>query len=114
MSGIAAIGDRANAAGVAAGNGKLILWRRDKGVHKIITETKAPELQSVHLKLTASHGSTFQFAFSPDGKQWTTLGDAQPGDKFPPWDRSIRVGLTAGGAEKAVGLFRDFAVVDTQ
>jgi len=112
MAGIAAIGDRANAAGLTVGNGKLMLWRRDRGQQKIISETKAPELQPLHLKLTASKGSTFQFAHSSDGQQWTAIGEPQPGDKFPPWDRSIRVGLTAGGVQNAQGIFREFKIID--
>jgi beta-xylosidase len=113
MAGLAAIGDRANAAGLAVGNGKFILWRRDRGEQKILAEARAPELQSVQLKLVASRGSTFQFAFSSYGQAWTPIGSPQPGDKFPPWDRSIRVGLTAGGVESAMGIFRDFKILNS-
>jgi hypothetical protein len=125
MDGLAAIGDRANAVGLAAGNGKVVLWRRDNGKHKILAQTKASELQSFYLKLAASKGSTFQFSFSAGGKQWTSIGAPQSGDNFAPWDRSIRVGLTAGAAEKATGqsqsgndgfqgVFREFKLVDTR
>jgi beta-xylosidase len=112
VGGLAAVGDRANAAGLAAGNGKLILWRRDRGQHKMILEEKAPETRFLHLKLTASKGSTFKFAYSSDGKEWTSIGGPQPGDKFPPWDRSIRVALTAGGVDNAAAVFREFRLLD--
>jgi beta-xylosidase len=114
MAGIAAIGDTANAAGLAAGSGKLVLWRRDKGQHQSISEAKAPESGLVHLKLVASKGSVFQFAFSKDGKQWTSIGDAQPGNSFPPWDRSIRAGLTVGGVENATGNFTEFRIINAK
>src|SRR5258707_67398 len=39
---------------------------------------------------------------------WMAVGEAQTGDQLPPWDRSIRVGLTAGGAENMVARFDSF------
>jgi xylan 1,4-beta-xylosidase len=112
MAGIAAIGDVGNAAGLAVGNGKLLLWRRDKGTQKTIFETAAVTSGAVQLRLIATDGSNFQFSFRSDGKPWTPVGPAQSGERFPPWDRSIRVGLTVGGVANAAGVFRQFNLTD--
>jgi hypothetical protein len=112
MGGLAAIGDHANAAGLAVGKGHLTLWRRDRGTEKILADTEAPQAGPIHLKLLASRGSQFSFQWSRDGKEWTNIGTPQAGEKFPPWDRSIRVGLTVGGAENASSRFLDFQLKD--
>jgi len=106
--GIAAIGDAANAVGLAVGDGKLMLWRVQKGVHQRIVSIDAPKSEQIHLRLSAKDGHVFQFAASADGQQWTAVGGPQGGEQLPPWDRSIRVGLTVGGARDAVGRFLSF------
>jgi hypothetical protein len=109
FAGIAAIGDPANAIGLAVNEGKLVLWRRDKKQqNQNLAETPLPKAARTHLRVSAKDGRTFHFTYSPDGKNWTSIGEDQPGDQLPPWDRSIRVGLTAGGAQNAVGKFYSF------
>lgn len=104
-AGIAAIGDRENATGLALSNGKLLLWRRDKGIRKPLVEIEAPKAARLHLRLTAEEGHIFHFAASVDGKKWTPVGVEQRGDQLPPWDRSIRVGLTVGGSQDTTVRF---------
>lgn len=106
--GIAAIGDAANAVGLAMGDGKLVLWRVQKGVHQKITSVDAPKLDQIHLRVSARAGHIFHFAFSTDGQQWTPVGGRQAGDQLPPWDRGLRVGLTVGGVGDSVGHFLSF------
>jgi beta-xylosidase len=106
--GIAAIGDAANAIGLAAGDGKLTLWRVQKGVHQEIARVATPKTEQIHLRVSARDGHVFQFAASADGQQWTSVGGPQGGEQLPPWDRGLRVGLTVGGARNAVGHFLSF------
>jgi beta-xylosidase len=108
FAGIAAIGDTENAMGLAASDTRLLLWHRDKGQFQKLAEAPVPITPHLHLRLIAAQGHLFHFAASADGKTWTPMGDTQKGDKLPPWDRSIRVGLTVGGAENAVGRFVSF------
>ena len=114
MAGIAAIGDTGNAAGLAVGAGKLVLWRRDGGKQKTLVESNGPRSDPVYLKLDARRGSSFQFAYSTDGKEWTAIGEPQSGEQFPPWDRSVRVGLTASGGKGAGGRFVEFRMVEAR
>lgn len=106
--GLAVIGDEANAVGLAVGDKRLILWRVQKGVHQRMANVDAPKQGRIHLRVSAKDGHIFQFAASEDGQKWTAVGGPQSGDYLPPWDRSIRVGLTVGGARDAVGHFISF------
>src|ERR1051325_8108487 len=106
--GLAVIGDAANAVGLALGDGKLMLWRAQKGVHQTIASADAPKSEQIHLQLTAKGGHIFQFAASEDGKKWSPIGGPQGGEQLPPWDRGLRVGITVGGARDAVGHFLSF------
>ncbi len=107
-AGLATIGDPANAIGVAVRRDGLFLWRCDKGRYQNLGRADAPEASHVHLRLWTTNGKTFRFEVSPDGKQWTTVGGIQHGDNLPPWDRSLRVGLTVGGVEGAKARFVSF------
>jgi len=108
VAGIAAVGDLANAVGLAVAGDKLVLWRRDKGHHQELAKVDAPRGTVLHLRLSVENGHVFHFAASSDGKKWSSVGDTQKGDQLPPWDRSIRVGLTAGGGENALAKFESF------
>jgi xylan 1,4-beta-xylosidase len=113
MTGLSAFGDGNNAMGVGFRDGKLILWRRDKGQHKELATAESPKGEHLHLRLTANDGHRFRFAASADGKDWVALGDDLQGKHLPPWDRSIRVALTVGGAEKASGHFTTLRIQPT-
>jgi beta-xylosidase len=106
--GIAAIGDSANAVGLAIGDKKLMLWRIQKAVRQKVLSMDAPKSEQIHLRVSARDGHVFQFAASADGQQWTAVGGPQAGDQLPPWDRGMRVGLTVGGARDAIGHFLSF------
>jgi len=108
--GLAAIGDTENATGLALRNGKLVLWRRDKGKHQEWESNDSPRHENIYLRLTATKGYVFKFASSSDGKSWTPIGPEQQGAQMPPWDRSIRVGLTVGGSQNTTGVFESFTM----
>ncbi len=104
-AGLAAYGDRENALGIAAGDGKVFVYRREKNEQKITSEINAPASQLVYLRMTATGGKQFRFAASFDGRAWTEVGDATEGAYLPPWDRAVRVALTSGGTADAIAKF---------
>ena len=55
--------------------------------------------------MTATDGHRFRFAWSRNGRDWQTVGDEIDGSYLPPWDRGVRVALTAGGRAGATGKF---------
>jgi beta-xylosidase len=108
--GLCAVGDSENAMGAVFCNGSIIAWRRDKGVSRQLAQHPAPDAQKLHLRLTARLGYHFQLAFSSDGQQWLPCGAAADAKNLPPWDRSVRVALTVGGAADAEGYFDEFSI----
>ncbi|HVV00540.1 MAG TPA: hypothetical protein VHH88_04205, partial [Verrucomicrobiae bacterium] len=109
-AGISVVGDPGRAIGLAVTQGHLKLWRRDAGSERILADTAAPSTNAVWLKVASTGGNLFRFAASEDAEHWTNVGEAQTGNKLPPWDRGIRVGLTAGGEPFARGYFREFRI----
>ena len=110
FAGLSAFGDPANALGVSVGEGKALVWRRENNQHKTIAEMNDVIWPSVYLRLTARGGNRFQFAISSDGRDWKTVGETAEGGYLPPWDRSVRVALTVGGAVGAEGRFNSFRI----
>lgn len=110
FAGIAAFGDPANSMGLTTGDGKLLLWFRQKGKHHILSETPAPESKTMHLRLVARDGHRFQFFASGNKKDWTRVGQDLQGKHLPPWDRNVRVALTVGGHEDAVAKFDQVSI----
>jgi beta-xylosidase len=99
LAGLSAYGDQENALGLAlGGNGNLMLWRIEKGENRTVAQADAPRRGPVFLRMTARQGRLYRFAFSQDGRRWTNIGEEVDGTYLPPWDRGVRVALTAGGA----------------
>jgi hypothetical protein len=55
--------------------------------------------------MTARDGHLYRFSVSSDGRNWTNVGEELDGSYLPPWDRGVRVALTAGGAPGASARF---------
>jgi hypothetical protein len=96
--------------GAVLQDGKIILWRRDKGETRELGQQPAPKTEKLFLRLTARHGYRFQLEASADGEKWISCGDAADAKNLPPWDRSVRVALTAGGVASAEGIFNSFSI----
>lgn len=109
-AGLCAMGDAQNAMGAFLRDGSVITWRRDKGQRHELSRQPAPAAAKLFLRLTAREGFEFQLAFSADGKTWTHCGQAADARDLPPWDRSVRVALTVGGAPAATGRFDSFSL----
>ncbi len=110
MAGLWAFGDSANAIGITAGQDKLILWRREHGQLSQLQEMAAPRAAKLSLRLVAEDGFRFHFLASADGIKWLPMDGDLIGKNLPPWDRSVRVALTAGGNENAAAVFDELRV----
>ena len=109
-AGLSAFGDMANALGVTVGAGKALLYRIQKGERKELARVACATTGTLQLRMNATAGHRFQFALSSNGREWTPIGSTE-GDYLPPWDRSIRIALTAHGAAPATARF-DFLRVE--
>ena len=113
-AGLVAYGDRDNALGVSIGQGHATLWRREKGAQRDLARVARQVSDLVHVRMTASNGSRFQFAVSADGSTWTDIGFEAHGAELPPWDRALRIALTADGDSTARVGFRSLRIESRQ
>lgn len=95
--GLSAYGDNENALGLSVSNNRLTLWRLEKGALQTVAEANAPNSAALTLRMTAREGHRYRFAYSSDERRWTDIGEELDGSYLPPWDRGVRVALTAGG-----------------
>jgi xylan 1,4-beta-xylosidase len=97
-------GSRRDALGIGVHDGIATVWRR-RGGHLVELALAPAGREKVHLRITALEGRAYRFAFSRDGKSWTTLGGRLDGSWLPPWDAGVRVALAVGGVTGASARF---------
>ena len=105
MAGLAAYGDADNAIGISRSGGNVVVWMREKGAQRSLASAPVTTGPSLDLRMIASQGRRFQFAYSTDGREWRELGDEAEGGYLPPWDRAVRVALSVGGGPGLEGTF---------
>jgi xylan 1,4-beta-xylosidase len=116
QAGLAAIGDPDNSIGVVLHGAKVEVWRRYEGQQTTVAFIDAPATPDgkLALRMKAKAGHLFQFSARAGGGTWVDVGGEQDGGisyrkdgpiLLPPWDRGVRVGLTAGGAPGASARF---------
>jgi len=113
QAGLTAIGDPENAIGVAMQKGEIVLWSVKGNKTNIIDRVTAPQGTAIQFRLTTQKGDQMQFAWSTNGQNWNTLnkGQAVDGSYLPPWDRGVRVGLTAKGPAGSSVIFDRFELM---
>lgn len=110
LAGLSAFGDSANALGVAVGVDQVVVWQREKNQFRTTVVEPGVKGKTAHLRMIATGGNRFQFAVSADGKSWRMVGQTAEGGYLPPWDRAVRVALTAGGVDGAEARFDAFEI----
>ncbi|HLX72652.1 MAG TPA: family 43 glycosylhydrolase [Verrucomicrobiae bacterium] len=111
MAGLWAYGDSKNSMGLVVSENKIFAWRQDKGTWHQLASPQTISQSRIYLRLVTHHGFDFQLSTSEDGKTWKNIAGTSDTKDLPPWDRSVRVALTAGGATNAVGEFESFSLV---
>lgn len=100
-AGLSAFSWRDRAVGVAVGGGKVYVWRREGNDRRTLATADAPATPLVFLRMSATGGETYRFAYSADGRTWKELGDGVGGSFI----EGARIALTVGGAPGAVAGF---------
>jgi xylan 1,4-beta-xylosidase len=115
LAGLSAYSWNEDALGIVAGDGKVSVFVREKNKQRMLATvslatvslTRAPSKESgnsarlLYLRLTATGGSQFRFAFGPDGRNWQSIGDEVNGSYLEP----VSIALTTGGVSGASGKF---------
>ncbi|HYO67745.1 MAG TPA: family 43 glycosylhydrolase, partial [Archangium sp.] len=110
LAGLSAFGDPGNSVGIRLKGSTLEVWRRQGNKEQTLGNAPAPAGTRLYLRMTASEGGLFQFSAGTDGAQWLDVGNELNGDFLPPWDRGVRVALTAGGVEGASARFDSLTI----
>jgi beta-xylosidase len=92
-AGLAAYSWRKGAVGLSVGGGRIFVWRREGKDQRTPAETIVPNAASVYLRMTATNGEQFRFAFSLNGRDWKELGGTVQGSHV----EGAHIALTAGG-----------------
>jgi xylan 1,4-beta-xylosidase len=116
-AGLAAFGNRDNVFAVTVerpgGNtsgGALtaVVWQTVKGEQRTLATVPARSTKQLYLRLAAKDRTRFEFAISPDGRNWKAVGGGE-GEYLPPWDLAVRVALIVtgeAGSSARFGAFR--------
>ncbi len=105
VASLTAYGDRRNALGIGVRNNAVVIWRRKRGRITLMASNDIAGATTVHLRMTVAAGHNYRFAFSFDGKRWEDGARKVDGAHLPPWDRGVRIALTAGGSNGAQARF---------
>ncbi len=101
-AGICAYGDRNNAVGLAYHQGELRVWQRTAGVHRILHRVYVHTYKGLRLRMRARRGYQFTFQYFMNGR-WIAIRNAPlRAAHLPPWDRGVRIALTAGYTTRTV------------
>lgn len=110
MAGLWAYGDSKNSMGLAVSDKEIFAWRQDKGAWHQLAPPQSIKNERIYLRLVTRRGFDFQLSASEDGSTWVNLAGTSDTKDLPPWDRSVRVALTAGGAPGAEAQFDSFSI----
>jgi beta-xylosidase len=113
MAGLAAYGDAENAIGISRIGSNVVVWIREKGAQRSLASAAIGDGPSLELRIIATRGRRFQFAYSPNGREWHALGEEAEGGYLPPWDRAVRIALAVGGPPAVDARF-DWLRIETR
>ncbi len=91
--GLAGYSWRGNVVGIGFGTGKVSVYRRENGKQEVAASADVSNTQNIYLRMTATGGEFYQFAYSLDGTAWTNLGKSVVGSHV----EGARVALTHVG-----------------
>jgi xylan 1,4-beta-xylosidase len=108
-AGLAAFSWRNWAVGIAVGEEKLFLWRREGNSEDVITKAISTP-KSIYLRMNVKGGEKYDFAYSSDGRNWQKLDFSVDGGYI----EGARVALTVGGPLHSVARFDWLRIEDKQ
>lgn len=112
-SGVAVIGDEKNIIYAAYEKGAVRVVQVKNGEEQEVTRKIVPKSNTVLLQMQVQNGKDIRFSYKASGKAFAALTtNAIDGSFLPPWDRAVRAGVVAKGAEGHKGVFDRFELVN--
>ena len=106
LASIALVGNAGNAAGIGVTQGQVVQWRRDQDVWRKTAIAPVIPGRRIFLAIESLGSQHLNTSWSLDGIRWNALGITE--FPLPPWDASLRVGITCGGDAGAHATFSNF------
>lgn len=107
LAGLSAYNGREDAIGVLAGNGKILIYKREAKKHQVVATVEAQPSNLLYLRMKVEDGSNYRFAYSLDGREWKEVGNGVNGSYL----EGVRVALTVGGTEGASAKFEWLRII---
>jgi xylan 1,4-beta-xylosidase len=113
QAGLALIGDDKNIVYAVVDSNAVRLVQVKKGEAEVIAAATIGKLLDVSIRVAVKNNTEVTFAYSTDGKRFTTLNtNAAHIAYLPPWDRAVRVGLVSKGPVEKAAFFKNFILVN--
>jgi xylan 1,4-beta-xylosidase len=106
LAGLSAYSGSEDALGVVTGEGKILVYMRERKKHQVINVSAAPHASLIYLRMTVADGAHYRFAFSVDGREWKEIGVEINGSYL----EGVHISLTVGGTEGASARFESMQI----
>jgi xylan 1,4-beta-xylosidase len=109
--GIAIIGDEKNLVALVYRENAFHLLQVKDGKEVELSQKPLSLGKQCYLQVKVKRASEASFYFSTDGKKYFAINSTPIDIKYlPPWDRAVRVGVIAQGANDKQAVFDDFKI----
>jgi beta-xylosidase len=112
-AGVAAIGDENNIIYTTYQAGTLRLVQVKDGKELEVARKTVAKNRKLQLRMEVKAGKELRFFYNTGGKSFKPISmNAVDGSFLPPWDRAVRAGIVAKGAEGTSGVFDSFEMIN--
>ncbi|MDQ3279396.1 MAG: family 43 glycosylhydrolase, partial [Bacteroidota bacterium] len=112
-AGVAAIGDEKNTVSALYHKGLVRVVQVKDGKETELARKTFPKTAKPYLRMQVRNGKEIRFSYSSNGRSFTALTmNAIDGGYLPPWDRAVRSGIIAKGADGTNGVFDHYEMVN--
>jgi beta-xylosidase len=106
LAGLSAYSGSEDALGVVTGNGKILVYMRERKKHQVVNVIAAPDASLIYLRMTVADGARYRFAFSVNGREWKEIGGEINGSYL----EEAHISLTVGGTKGASARFESMRI----
>jgi xylan 1,4-beta-xylosidase len=111
--GLAIVGDEKNLISLVVDKERAYILKLQNGKREILNETRLPDSNTLVLNVSVNEGHEIIFSYEDGNKKLVQVNkDPVDGAYLPPWDRALRVAITATGGKDQKVVFDNFSLQD--